>query len=216
MLRPAATAPSRSPLGTLAVSGLVAVSAAGLIAELGFAAHAGFPEWLFAMLSLSFEANLPTWYSSMLLFGCGAFCVATGARAPSHGRHWYGLGACLMYISLDEVAELHENLGGHFGGSGLLYFDWVIPAAVIVAILGLIFLPFVARLPPWLRRRLVLAGAIYVGGALLMELPLGYVAESRGSDNLVYGLIDWVEETMELGGATLFLLSVSRFYQETR
>jgi hypothetical protein len=66
----------------------------------------------------------------------------------------------------------------------------------------------------WLRsprRQFLIAGAIYVGGALGMELPLGWWTERAGSDNLVYALIDGVEETMELSGTTLFLLALVEY-----
>jgi len=51
----------------------------------------------------------------------------------------------------------------------------------------------------------VRAGAIFVGGAMGVELALAYWTDLHGSGNLVYALIDWVEETMEMTGAGLFL-----------
>jgi hypothetical protein len=41
-----------------------------------------------------------------------------------------------------------------------------------------------------------------------MELPLGWWAERAGDDNLGYGLLDWIEETLELAGTTTFLLAL--------
>ena len=91
---------------------------------------------------------------------------------------------------------------------GVLYFSWVVPAGIIVAALGIAYLPFLRRLPARTRWRFVLAGALYVGGALLMELPLGWWAERAGDDNLVYGLLDFVEESLELAGTSLFLAAL--------
>lgn len=113
-------------------------------------------------------------------------------------------------MSLDEAIEIHEYLGWLVDGEGVFYFAWVIPAGAIVAALGLFYLPFLRRLPAGTRWRFVAAGAIYVGGALLMELPLGYWVEHHGDDNLGYGLIDWVEETMELAGLSLFAVAIAR------
>jgi hypothetical protein len=92
----------------------------------------------------------------------------------------------------------------------------VIPAAAIVVALVLVFMPFVRALPPATRRRLVIAGAVYVGGALVMELPLGWWTEQRGTDGLGYALIDWVEETMEMIGVTLALVGLVAHHQEAR
>jgi hypothetical protein len=115
------------------------------------------------------------------------------------------------YMSLDEAVEIHEHLGGWIETGGLLYFDWVIPAAVLVLAVGIAYLRFLAHLDPQTRRRFVVAGALYVGGALLMELPLGWWTEQHGDDNLGYALMDWIEETLELAGASYFLVSLWQY-----
>ena len=43
------------------------------------------------------------------------------------------------------------------------------------------------------------------------EIPLGLWAERHGEDSLGYLLIDWVEETLEMSGAALFLVSIQRY-----
>jgi len=114
----------------------------------------------------------------------------------------------------DEAIELHEHLGGLVGAGGPLYFDWIVPAAIVVAAVAAIYLPFLRELPPRRRRWFVLAGALYVGGAVGVEVPLGWWTDHAGTDNAVYALIDWVEETLELAGATLFLLALAERWHE--
>jgi hypothetical protein len=118
------------------------------------------------------------------------------------------LAGLFFYLSLDEAIEIHEHLGGFFGTGGVLYFDWVIPAGAAVLVLGAVYLPFLRRLPARTRARFLLAGALYVGGALLVELPLGWWTERAGDDNPVYAAIDLVEETLELAGASVFVLAL--------
>jgi hypothetical protein len=120
----------------------------------------------------------------------------------------------MAYVSLDEAAEIHEHLGGHLDTSGLLYFDWVIPAAIILAILAAVYLPFLRALPRATRNRLVVAAAVYLAGALVMELPLGWWTERAGAENLGYAAIDWLEETMEMVGASLALVALVAHRQE--
>lgn len=199
---------------------LVAVA---IIAGLGLAieaihaqSHAAWVESLLTTLSLSYEGNLPTWFSSSLLLACAvAAGVIAAARPPLHRQWWI---ICLLagWMSLDEAAELHEHLGGHFGTNGVLYFDWVIPAAAIVAALLVAFVPFIRAVHPPTRARLLVAGAIYVGGALVMELPLGWWTEQHGTDGFGYAIIDWVEETMEMVGATLAFAALLAHREETR
>ncbi|WP_434042572.1 MULTISPECIES: hypothetical protein [Sorangium] len=86
--------------------------------------------------------------------------------------------------------------------------SWVIPAVVVVAVFALAYRRFLAHFPRDTRNRFLLSGGIYVTGALVLELPLGYWTEQAGSNNVVYGLIDFVEQSMEMLGVNLFLLSL--------
>lgn len=200
---------------TALAGGTGAVIALGLIGEIVHALAPGERvDEVAALLSLSFEQNLPTWYASMLLFSCCLLLAAIARQAGRAGdpyrRYWWALCAGFAAMSIDEVAELHERLGGWFGGSGLLYFDWVVPAGIAVMVIGLAFIPFLRRLPAESRRAFVVAGAVYLAGGLAMELPLGAWTERAGGDNLVYGLLDFVEEALELTGASLFALALWR------
>lgn len=163
------------------------------------------------LLSLSYEQNVPTWYSSSLMLACSlALAVAAlGARREGgYRKHWWGLSAGFAAISLDEIVGLHEEVSSFLDLGGVLYFSWVVPATIVVAALGIVYLRFLTHLPRETRVRFIVAGAIYVTGAVVMELPLGYWTEKAGSDNLGYALIDFVEESMEMLGANLFLLSL--------
>ena len=201
------------PLGrTLAGSGAL-VAVLGLLSELGHQLAAD-PVWedLVDLFSLSYEANLPTWYSSALLLACAAG-LAHLARAAGADRlrwNWAALAALFLYFSIDEAVQLHERLNALYDLPGLLYFGWVIPAAAFTAGVGLAFLPFLRALPAATRRSFLVAGAVYVSGALLMELPLGLYTSAHGDAGLGYALIDFVEESLEITGATLFLLAVLR------
>jgi len=191
---------------------------------------------LVPLLSLSYEHNLPTWYA-VLLHACCALLLALHALSlrQSNGTtnapppaavagpdsrpgpaqfparwplRWILLSGLFAYISLDELIQLHEVASSWFDTTGVLYFGWVIPAAALVIALGLWYLPLVRALPARTRRRFITAGVVFVSGALLMELPLGWWTERAGADNLTYGIIDWVEETLELFGVSMFLLAL--------
>jgi hypothetical protein len=109
------------------------------------------------------------------------------------------------YVSLDELARLHEGANRFFDQGGVLYFGWVIPAAILLLLLGLLYLRFLLALPRPLLRRFLLAAAAYVGGALGVELLLGWWTDRAGDDNFVYALIDWVEESLEMIGVAIFV-----------
>lgn len=200
-----APGPLRVPL--LLATALVAV--VGLAAEVA-EYELGAPARVVEIFSLSYEANVPTWYATVLLFACSMLLASiAGAEGISRRKSWAALAAIFAYLSLDEAIEIHELLAYLVPPTGgLLHFGWVIPGAALTLLAGLAFLPFVRSLPSLTRWRFVLAGAIYVGGALGMELLLGWWADTHGDDNLGYGVIDFIEESMELAGASLFLLAL--------
>jgi hypothetical protein len=189
----------------------------GLVVEVWHSqSHDAVIEALLPKLSLSYEANLATWLSSSILLACSvAAGVIANARPPWHW-HWWGITGVLAWMSFDEAAEVHEHLGGLFETTGVLHFDWVIPAAGVVAVLAWIYWPFVRALAPASRGRLLIAAAIYLAGALVMELPLGWWTEHHGSEGLGYGLIDWLEETLEMIGASLALVALVAHDRESR
>ncbi|MCY0993620.1 hypothetical protein OV203_41160 [Nannocystis sp. ILAH1] len=206
---PASSAPdlvlelSVSAVRRLLVVLALLVSLAGLLAEL--LRHLGeLDHPALTLLSLSWEGNLPSWYASVLPLVCAGLLRWIAAVETSDRFYWNFLALGFLAISIDETIALHERLSGQFDVGGVLYFDWVIPAGLLVLVLGLAFLGFLRRLSSGTARRFILAGALYVGGAVLFELPLGWWTERHGDDDLGYALIDWCEETLEFVGLTLF------------
>jgi hypothetical protein len=195
------------PLDRALVGVVAAVALAGLVAELGDFLL-GWPPSVALSLSLSYEHNLPSWLASGLLLLASASLFVCAERARSDRARWAALGVVFALASLDEAVELHEGLGVLYAGSGALHFGWVIPGAAIALAVGLSFLGFLRRLPRIDRRRFVIAAALFLGGALGMELPLGLWTETHGDQNLGYGVIDWIEETLELAGSTFFVLAL--------
>ena len=194
-------------------------SIVGLLALLGLLAELGqefFPSpivrALVGLFSLSYEGNIPNWYSSCLLFWCGLSLARISAglwkRHDAFRWHWILLAGGFFYMSLDEAVGIHENFGGITQVGGLLYYDWILPASMLILILALFYWPFLRSLPSKARRDFLFAAALFLGGAVAMELPLGYWADRFGVDNFGYAAIDLVEETLELLGLTVFLLGL--------
>lgn len=186
------------------------VCGAGLVVELARYLGSLDPESdLRSALSLSYEANLPTWYSSGLLWTAALGLAGCGFREPAGERAWWlGLAAIFMLLSLDESIELHEELGGaelH----GVLYFSWVVPGALLTGAFCAAYLRFWWRLPSATRRGFAWAFAVYVGGALGMELPLGAWYERYGDEDLGYAALDFLEESLEIAGLSVFLVVIS-------
>lgn len=168
-----------------------------------------------ALVTLDGEHNIPAMFSTALLVGASVLLafIAMLERGPraTMTRGWILLSAGFALMALDESLALHEKLidpmrrllGGR--DLGMLYFAWVVPGMVLVTAIGLAFLPFLFRLPRRTAIAFAVAGAIYLGGALGVELFEGWWREGHGHRNVVYHLFVSLEEGMEMIGLVLFI-----------
>lgn len=180
----------------------------------------GFVPFADRTFHLSVEATPAAWFSSLTLAACALMLGLIGRNARTvadrYARHWSALGWIFLYLSLDEAAALHERLSvpvrALSGVGGFLYLAWVIPAGVLVAVIGLAYLRFLRDLPPRTRALFVTAGALYVGGALGLELIEGYYADQMGSrlynPSATRVVLTHIEETMEMAGTVTFLYAL--------
>lgn len=162
------------------------------------------------------EGSVPAWYSSILLLVAAALLavVATVAfrQRDPWWKHWTALSTIFCLMSLDESASFHESLilplQNHFGANGIFFFAWVIPGVFFVAAVGLAFLKFVLNLERQTRNRFIVAGCLFVGGALGMEFVGGAFIEALGEEHILYIVAAAIEETCEMLGVTLFIIAI--------
>ena len=75
----------------------------------------------------------------------------------------------------------------------------------ITAETGRAYVPFLRRLPAETRRGIFAAGAIFVGGALVLEMIQAAIVDARGRGGGPVSVLAVIEEAAEMLGATLFL-----------
>lgn len=165
------------------------------------------------LFDLEAEMSYPNWYSSLGMAVASLLLGATAwVRLHSNRReflaHWIFLSATFGFLSSDEIVCLHEAAGGvvrRLGGfTGYFRFAWVIPAGVGLCIFGLAYLRFLAALPVRRRNQFVAAGAIYVLGALVMEMIGAKFFELYSRNSMSFVLCYHLEELLELCGIALF------------
>lgn len=211
---PVVRLPSAKVVAAVLVPAIILMGSVGLGLQWYRFTHA--PHRTFAMLDLNAEANIPTWVSASLMLVVSLLALLVAAATRNGGkRGWFGWGliaAGAMYISLDELAQLHERLGGveppPGQSGGVLYFTWVIPALVLVPIVLMVILPFLLRLPRRTRWLLLAGGGLYLAGALGMEMLAGPWAEAHGQLNFRFALMAHIEEVLELLAATVLLYAI--------
>jgi len=160
--------------------------------------------WLFTELfDVDVEESFPTWFSAFMLFVSSVLLLAIATRAhEGHGRfvaHWYGLALGFAILSMDEVVGLHETL------NTVTDFSWTIPGAVVVSAVGLFYLRFVTHLPSRTRWLFLIAGVLYLGGCLGVELVADYYDDAYGRRGLGYQWLTALEEGLEMLGVVVFI-----------
>jgi hypothetical protein len=160
------------------------------------------------------ERSLPTLFSTALLLVCALLCATIAHARRRFGnpdvRHWAILSAVFGVMALDEFGQLHEKSMAplrrllHIQG-GPLWFAWVIPAMLALAVFGVFSIRFLRRLPSSARRGFVVAGLLFVGGAIGVEmLGAGHAADHPVVD-VTYVAFVTAEETLEMVGTAVLL-----------
>lgn len=165
------------------------------------------------------EHNIPTIYSTTQLIFAG-FCSLLVSKVCRFlclrdQSYWLVLGLVLIFLGIDEGATIHEMIGSHFHDrferGGYLYWLWVVPYGVLTAWFAAAYFPFLMRLPNKTRLGLILSGAIFVGGAIGVEMISAAeyeAAKEAGVRSLKYYLLYSLEEFMEMFGIALFIYYV--------
>jgi hypothetical protein len=150
------------------------------------------------------EGNPPTFFSASLLIMAGCLCV----------RLWLPLGIVLILMAVDEVAQVHEAapavvmdaLETVLGLSGTSARLVAAAATLVVAVAFLLGVrPWYRSLPAHTRLLVAASTAIYISGALGLELL------ARLLDPGDEGVSLWlspVEELLEMGGVALFIYAL--------
>lgn len=165
----------------------------------------GYSQWL-EIFDISGEQGLASLFSLFLWIAMVVLAAGQSRTAPhTPDRPWWAACAvAFIAAGLDDALSFHEQLTpvlrewihpGYW-----FYYTWVIPygAAVIV---GLVFIyRFVARQQPRVRFDLWLGAALFVLGALGVEIPEGAYAATAGLTPTYYLGFLTVEESLELAG----------------
>jgi hypothetical protein len=191
----------------------VAVLLALDLARIALRYGAGVTQYQLTLVNVTWEGNLPTWFSTMLLAASAAllFVIARVkmARRDRYRWHWAVLGAGFAAMSLDEAASIHEGLNALIRQTGAfddrLAYPWVVAAMPFVGVVGIAFLPFLRSLDATTRRSFVTSAALYVGGAVGVETLWSAYVVTASLSSVGSQLLRNLTEGLEMAGAVLFI-----------
>lgn len=178
------------------------------------------------------EANFPSLYSALLMAFASALLWVIGSSGDEKLRkqstHWKLLSFVFAFLAVDEFGSVHESLiqpvkqllsQSSPVQSDYLYFAWLIPYSIATLIIGLVYLRFFRRLPVQTRLLFLLAAAIFLSGAVVMEMvggkywaDQGWALDGTNEVDLRYALITTVEEFLEMSGSIIFVCTLLHYY----
>ncbi|MGL6338589.1 MAG: hypothetical protein ACRC80_05530 [Waterburya sp.] len=170
------------------------------------------------------DSNISTWYSSVTLLISSLLlipiAIAKKNEHDTYARHWQFLVVIFAFLSLDEVAMLHERSGqvldvlSPVEFDGWLYFQWVLIGIPITLIIAFAYLKFLAHLPTKTRNLFILAGALFTGGALGLEIIAGHEESLDSYNVLLYKLFTTIEELWEKLGVLVFIYALLSYIEK--
>ncbi|MDX2416089.1 MAG: hypothetical protein QNK19_01360 [Xanthomonadales bacterium] len=173
-------------------------------------------DWRYiAFFDLDEEESLGTWFSTLILLLAGLLSFIQAKYSDGGHNRWHfcwwllGIGFCIL--SLDEVAGFHEFVNTMVEGT-----HWTTFGAGLVLVMGIVFLPFWLSLPKRTRVLFLIAGAIYVGGAVGVEWGTIWHEDHGELDTLGYNLWNALEEFMEMAGIVLYIYAISAHIEACR
>ena len=198
--------------GLLVAHGVVQVGIYGFGAE---------KHWLDS-LNMDRELNLPTLFSSSLLLVSALLMRRLGQSSDRIAAlDWRLLSKIFIFLALDEALQIHEILiipGLRNQVHPALASTWVVPYAVLALILLWRFRQFLVSISTATASRLLQAGAVYIGGAIGMEIIGSFAVRSSliRLHSPWYGAITGLEEAFELLGIILLIDALLRALLDQR
>lgn len=138
-------------------------------------------EALTQLADVDMESNLPTFFNVFLFFIAGMLFFLHGKVAEGkHRRGWMLMALVFLFLGIDEGSQIHEKLmfitlrtlhiGKDGGDLSWFYYAWVIPYGLAVIALALALSRWLFHISPALRKNLFISGAVYVFGAIFLEM----------------------------------------------
>ena len=171
---------------------------------------------LIPLFNMEDEKNVPTYFSSFQLLVAAALLGLCAAQHKWVGgkyfRHWAGLALIFVFLSLDESALIHEKTRtithNFLGTTGLFYYAWVIPFGALTLVVAATYARFLLALPARTAVIFVLSGAVFVFGAIGLEMFEGMINEAGGYKSFNYMVLVTIEETLEMVGIFAFIYGI--------
>lgn len=174
--------------------------------------------------NLDREANLPAWFSSLILFISSLLLwIISSYKYIKFKKHWAFLSMVFLFLSLDEAALIHEKIGAitvnNINDDLSIYWHGVYTYIVFLILLGVPYTKFLMSLPVYYKKLFIFSGALFCMGALGLEfigdlVAVEYETLIRDRNTYYYVLAYTVEEMMEMLGVSFFIYGLLKYMKD--
>jgi len=190
---------------------------------------------LAAAFNVDAEGNIPSLYSALAILSCACLLWVIGrVEREASGRlsrQWKLMSIIFLGLACDEFLGFHEGLNDNADLSGITPFSWIAFGMGFAFIFAFIFFRTVVQLPSPIRRLVLLAGLIYLSGAIGMETLTGHFVLSGaigmetlngafvpvgGHEGMRYVLCAATEEFLEMIGIVVFIYALLTYLVQGR
>jgi len=174
------------------------------------------------LVDFDYEANIPTLFSSLILIGAAGlfFILATLSRTESPRDHkfWIGLALVFLFLGVDEGAKIHEKVGDWIeqfvSAEGYIYYPWVLPYVTTFLILVATYFRFYLRLPRSTRIGMLISAAMFLLGAVILDMLGGNEADKNGTSTIYYSVLYTIEEILEMTGVIVLIRTLLLYMRD--
>jgi hypothetical protein len=149
---------------------------------------------------LAHERNPSTWLAAAVLASAAVLAWLVG-RGRRDARTWSFVAALFAAMSLDEVATFHERMAA-LPLPGIGSRGWAGAGLLLVVVVGVRLVRWVLGLDIDLRVAMIAGGALFVAGAVGLEVLAGNHQSVHGEDTWFW-VLSTVEENLELLGVVV-------------
>lgn len=198
------------------VLGLLSIGLPNIAPDVALLSADGSPVRL--LFGVSEEMNIPTFFSVGVFLAAASALVMAGVLAGGTLRSALGVTAGLLaLLAFDDFAALHERLTavGDLVTLGTFAYAWVLPGAVIGAVVVVAFWRLAAQLDGATRRDVLVGIAVFFVAALGLE-ALNGLLDQPGLNGMPLQIGTHVEEVTENLGIILVLRGALSMVETSR
>jgi hypothetical protein len=179
-------------------------------------------QWLFGfvgLFNLNMESNIPTLYQVLAIFFSSFLIyliIKSKVKTKLIQHYWIMLMILTIYMGIDEATQIHESWSGAMKLifpnqiKGIFSYSWFILEGVLALVVAIYFMNFIFRINKNVRILLIVAAAIYLSGALLVDI-ISSLFDSKFGTAFIYELLPTLEEVLEMLGIAVFIRALLKY-----